>query len=301
MTDEAGDGWEGKETGTWAQWSGFGQIFFMDETEPNLCREDSYAGSPYAFCSQRTETFVVQALEAFIVYEKVGWCQSDLNEMVWEGMLDGEGLLDGEDNRTIAGGGLTADDCWTACQAENPVEGEFHEFGNDGKVTWCFCQSGCKSMNDVGESNTLAPPNWKAPSACVIDVKTVSSTIICSEGSYPDEIGWSLSCSDGTTLSGLGEAWGGLTLGSVEEGKALAVELDAACTLEMTGTMEDSWESAVWSGFGQSFSIVTGDESYTVLLDTTYIKTIDFVVQAPEDVVDSVSINGDLALLPTWR
>merc|ERR1740130_1587754 len=63
MTDVAGDGWEGKEADTWAQWSGFGQIFFMDGTEANLCREDSYAGSPYAFCSQRTETFVVQAPE----------------------------------------------------------------------------------------------------------------------------------------------------------------------------------------------------------------------------------------------
>merc|ERR1719157_544950 len=513
------------------------------------------------------------ASPAFIVHNEVGWCQSDLDDMMWEGMLDGEGLLDGEnseDTRTIAGGGLTADDCWTACQAKYPVVGSTHEFGNDGKETWCFCQNGCECMNEVGESNTLAPPGWKAADACVIDVvetvssaikcsggeypeeigwslicddgttlsggapfsddlavaldatctlemtdaegdgwegneagtwaqwsgfgqifsmvpedlyqrtetfvvqapevpevpkfseyndkcapsendfpawtlegtfvgtakecwekcqrhgeensgdnpnpvpshqfldwtksgggtecycktscdcfdeegegacntplnngaagvgvltnnaqngecacegqdfnevqcnaigccnfggapadggdgcssavgpgpcssrrrlqeepaahttlalpdwegctapvvKTVSSTIICTQGSYPDEIGWSLSCDDDTTLSGLGEAWGGLTLGSVEEGKALAVALGAACTLEMTGTLEDSWQSAVWSGFGQSFSIETGDESYTVRafplgdLDTTYIKTIDFVVQAPED------------------
>jgi len=471
---------------------------------------------------------------AFIVHEGVGWCQSKLDFEMW---------YVGEEGSFADGVDKTADKCWTDCQAEYPVVGRSHEFKNDGKETWCYCQSGCECMNDVGDDNTLAPPDWKAPSACLppvpppececqdmwIDedcsgttqkgcpitncegdtrswcylkatpctvgpdfstydydydgdgdpttgapmpnwmyctpevpsaspspppsapvvivpkfseyndkcapsendfvvegmgtakdcwetcqllgeqntgdnpnpvpshqfldwtksgegtecycktscdcfvaeedpcntprngitnnaqngecacelqgfnegecnaigccqfnggscssavgpgpcysrrrlqeepaahttlalpdwegctapvVKTVSSTITCSKGLYPDEIGWSLSCDDGTTLSGLGEAWGGLTLGSVEEGKALAVALGAACTLEMTGTLEDSWESAVWSGFGQSFSAETGDESYTVRafplgdLDTTYIKTIDFVVQAPED------------------
>jgi len=182
-----------------------------------------------------------------------------------------------------------------ACELQGFNEGECNAIGccqfNGGSCSSAVGPGPCSSRRRLQEEpaahTTLALPDWEGCTAPV--VKTVSSTIICTQGSYPDEIGWSLSCDDDTTLSGLGEAWGGLTLGSVEEGKALAVALGAACTLEMTGTLEDSWESAVWSGFGQSFSAETGDESYTVRafplgdLDTTYIKTIDFVVQAPED------------------
>ena len=50
---------------------------------------------------------------------------------------------------------------------------------------------------------------------------TISSAITCSEESYPSEVGWSLSCSDDTTLSG-----GAPYTSSVP----LAVALGATCT-----------------------------------------------------------------------
>ena len=57
---------------------------------------------------------------------------------------------------------------------------------------------------------------------------TISSAITCSGGSYPSEVGWSLSCSDDTTLSG-----GAPYTSSVP----LAVALGATCTLGMTGAL----------------------------------------------------------------
>ena len=82
---------------------------------------------------------------------------------------------------------------------------------------------------------------------------TVSSTITCSSGSYPSEVGWSLSCSDGTTLSG-----GAPYISSVP----LAVGLGASCTLNMTDTFGDGWNGAEWAapGFGQAFSLQSGSQ-----------------------------------------
>merc|ERR1711865_1112838 len=55
----------------------------------------------------------------------------------------------------------------------------------------------------------------------------------------------------------------------------LAVALGATCTLTRTGQLGDSWENAVWSGFGQSFSIGTG----YYLQDSSFTKSLKFVVQ----------------------
>ena len=93
---------------------------------------------------------------AFIVYEGVGWCSSDLDEndsVMWKGSTS---VVD-----------KTADDCWKECQAEFPQNQEpLLQFYNDGVDTWCICKDGCECMNDVGKDATLAPPDWEAPSAC---------------------------------------------------------------------------------------------------------------------------------------
>eukprot|EP00964_Phaeocystis_antarctica_P069547 scaffold42277_cov33-Phaeocystis_antarctica.AAC.1 len=46
------------------------------------------------------------------------------------------------------------------------------------------------------------PPSLALPPPLSPPPPTISSAITCSGGSYPGEVGWSLSCSDGTTLSG---------------------------------------------------------------------------------------------------
>jgi len=172
---------------------------------------------------------------AFIVYEGVGYCQSDLDAS----------MPLGEDK--------SADACWTACQAKYPDEGGFHEYRLTSDPPRCYCQSGCKCMKDVGISNTLAPPDWKVADACLSD--TVSSAITCSEGGAPDEIGWSLSCGDDdTTLSG-GAPY-------LEE-QELAVARGATCTLDMTDSFGDGWQDAEWTGFGQIFTMEKGLDTET--------------------------------------
>ena len=90
----------------------------------------------------------------------------------------------------------------------------------------------------------LAPP----PSP---PTPTIFLTITCSSGSGASEVGWSLACSDGTTLSG-----GAPYTSSVP----LAVALGATCTLDMTDSYGDGWNGAKWEApsFGKSFSLADG-------------------------------------------
>eukprot|EP00964_Phaeocystis_antarctica_P071214 scaffold43412_cov55-Phaeocystis_antarctica.AAC.2 len=94
--------------------------------------------------------------------------------------------------------------------------------------------------------NPVMLPN--AGSTCS---STIPSAITCSGGSWQNEVGWSLSCSDGTTRSG-GAPY---TLSS-----PLAVVLGSTCTLSMTDSWGDGWNGNVWAapGFGQSFSLANG-------------------------------------------
>ena len=89
------------------------------------------------------------------------------------------------------------------------------------------------------------------------DADQVTSAITCSSGSYPEEVDWSLSCSDDTTLSGGG--------GPYTSSVPLAVALCATCTLDMTDSYGNGWTGAEWDapGFGQSFSLASGPKQGT--------------------------------------
>ena len=91
------------------------------------------------------------------------------------------------------------------------------------------------------------PPQPPSPPAA----PTISSAITCSGGSWPAEVGWSLTCSDDNTLSG-----GAPYASSVP----LAVALGATCTLDMRDAYGDGWNGAEWSalGFGRNFSLPNG-------------------------------------------
>ena len=106
----------------------------------------------------------------------------------------------------------------------------------------CICMYTPPSPPSPPPSPPASPPS-----------PTVSSTITCSSGSYPHEVGWSLSCSDGTTLSG----------GAPYTSNApLAVALGATCTLDMTDSYGDGWDGTEWAapGFGQAFSLASGSQ-----------------------------------------
>eukprot|EP00964_Phaeocystis_antarctica_P032450 scaffold18383_cov37-Phaeocystis_antarctica.AAC.1 len=94
-----------------------------------------------------------------------------------------------------------------------------------------------------------APPPSPSPSPS--PPPKVTSAITCSSGWYPREVGWSLSCSDDTTLSGGAPYTSSLPL---------AVALGATCTLTMDDSYGDGWNGAEWAapGFGQSFSLESG-------------------------------------------
>ena len=102
---------------------------------------------------------VTSAPPGLTTHQGVGWCNSDLDEELWDGDLpvwyNGQQLSN-----------PTASDCWTACQAAYGAAAPFHEFFNDGEESWCYCQDGCQCMEDVGESNTLAPADWVPPCTC---------------------------------------------------------------------------------------------------------------------------------------
>eukprot|EP00964_Phaeocystis_antarctica_P135652 scaffold100014_cov56-Phaeocystis_antarctica.AAC.1 len=104
-------------------------------------------------------------------------------------------------------------------------------------------------------SSPPSPPSLPSPPL------TMSSAITCSAGSFPGEVGWSLSCSDGTTLNG-GAPY--------TSSSPLAVALGATCTVDAFG---NGWQGAEWAapGFGQSFSLASGQgtKSFVVQFQPT--------------------------------
>merc|ERR1719424_630120 len=96
-----------------------------------------------------------------------------------------------------------------------------------------------------------SPPPPSPPPPSPPPPPTSSSAITCSGGSWQYEVGWSLTCSDGTMLSG-GNPY--------TSSSPLAVALGATCTLDMTDSYGDGWNGAEWAapGFGQSFSLANG-------------------------------------------
>eukprot|EP00964_Phaeocystis_antarctica_P106364 scaffold71248_cov60-Phaeocystis_antarctica.AAC.1 len=113
----------------------------------------------------------------------------------------------------------------------------------------CACGGGA-----LPPSPPPSPPSQPSPPAA----PSIFSVITCSRGAFPDEVGWSLSCSDGTTLSG------GAPYAS---SSPLAVALGAMCTLNMIdlGRAGSRVKGAVWAapGFGQSFPSADGSFSGT--------------------------------------
>ena len=77
----------------------------------------------------------------------------------------------------------------------------------------------------------------------------VSSMVTCSGGSWQSEVHWTLSCTDGTHLSG-GAPY--------DSGSPVYVAVGAGCTLDMTDSFGDGWNGNVWQGWQQTFSVPTG-------------------------------------------
>ena len=67
-------------------------------------------------------------------------------------------------------------------------------------------------------------------------------------GSFPTEISWSMSCSDGTTLSEGAPPFSGSV--SVADG--------STCTVSLVDSFGDGWNGAVWTGFEESLQIMSG-------------------------------------------
>ena len=75
----------------------------------------------------------------------------------------------------------------------------------------------------------------------------VTSDVAVSSGSYPSGVSWTLTCTDGSTLSG-----------SAPYSGALSVTAGSECTLAMADSHDDEWIGASWVGFGQDLTLATG-------------------------------------------
>ena len=78
-----------------------------------------------------------------MVHQGVGWCDTTLDDLIWDGRASAEGEL-------IVG--KTAEDCWSACQLAHPnLQEPRHKFWNDGDQTRCYCQEGCPPCMQVSK------------------------------------------------------------------------------------------------------------------------------------------------------
>ena len=80
----------------------------------------------------------------------------------------------------------------------------------------------------------------------------LSHPVTVDGGSYPGEVGWSLSCNDGATLSG-----GNPFAGSV------TVAIGSTCTLDMSDSWGDGWNGASWVGLQQVITLSDGKNGVT--------------------------------------
>ena len=129
-------------------------------------------------------------------------------------------------------------------------------------------------------SPTPSPPPLSVSSmiTCDLPPRPVTETSMWEYMAWTGEVGWSLSCSDGTTLSGFApypnpNGYTGGSLRAQTDSSAeqpLAVALGATCTLNMTDRWHvGGWNGVEWSapGFGQTFSLaegMQGSESFVV-------------------------------------
>jgi len=151
-----------------------------------------------------------------------------------------------------------------------------------GGLVVCKLVSTADSTDDDYAKIAVGTNAADARSKCATN--TISSAITCSGGSWQGDVGWSLSCSDGTTLSGgapyasPSQATEKRSLGLIPDyvtrpdpcrsgplqvsSCALVVEVGATCTLDMTDSWGDGWTGNVWAapGFGQSFSLANGKQ-----------------------------------------
>ena len=115
--------------------------------------------------------------------------------------------------------------------------------------------SDCTNATPPGPCGTIATPHWsmsKPPTTCSGGMGSAGSmpapgAITVSGGMYPGEVGWVLSCADGTTLSG-GNPFTGLAY----------VTFGTLCTLTATDSWGDGWNGASWMGLGATYTLASG-------------------------------------------
>ena len=144
-------------------------------------------------------------------------------------------------------------------------------------ATWTGCVNGICSthtMSDGSFDSAVITPGSRRR----LQSSAVFGTIAVSSGAYRSEVGWSLSCSDGTAISN-GVAPYSNTNVAIADG--------ATCTLTMTDTYGDGWNGATWTGFHQSTTLASGAAgSFTFIVDgsqcqATMLSTTSLQVDFP--------------------
>ena len=93
---------------------------------------------------------------------------------------------------------------------------------------------------------------------------SASELVTVAGGSFGQEISWTLTCSDGTSLSGGAPFSSYISVGSL-----------VTCTLDMVDSYDDGWNGYYWSGFGQSYTLPTGSSGQETFVTPAEGVTIE--------------------------
>ena len=108
----------------------------------------------------------------------------------------------------------------------------------------------CSFPLAAGSPSSLpSPPSSCDPGSILGEGDTVflHDTIHVTAGQYGSEVAWTLSCLDGSSLSG-----------GAPFGQCIGIAEGSECRLDMTDSWGDGWNGAVWRGYGQSMELAMG-------------------------------------------
>ena len=103
-----------------------------------------------------------------------------------------------------------------------------------------------RSWGGSGAPGACPPPASEASGA---EAPTPAGTwwVTVTAGNYPSEISWTLSCDDGT-----------LVTGQAPYNQQVSVSPGASCQLQLQDSYGDGWNGAYWEGLGQLYTLTDG-------------------------------------------
>jgi hypothetical protein len=243
-------------------------VTFFIEVIPEPCATSNGCGS-----TSRTSLYSMKALSssqvrAFRSEHDLHWKTFDAGKYSFQDAVDkcgshGMNLCSYEEYCSTGtainpriGGGNELGDLMNQADLWAPFAGMEH----DGDNTWLHLTSAkwpvC-SRHELIQGKAFGKPTW--------GLNKVTSTIEVTEGSYPSEVAWVVTCSDGFHLFGGKMAFTG----------EMSVAAGASCTLSLSDSFGDGWNGALFK--------VNFDHAHAFHLDGGRFGTETFTAGYPEN------------------